>query len=341
MANETWKHDESIRSALEQFKADARLTDRALGRLLIPVWSPTRVNKYLNLDKPGKTPEADMALVQDSARKFLRHRRRHSEFRSTLFETPESREIAGVMNMVSNAGQIGVVYGPAGRGKTCGAHLYARDKADVIVITAKKYAGGASAVTRLLFTEINDPEAARHPDTAADAWDGRMSYSLFIEDRLRARPRKIIVDMAHRLSVPALELLCDLHDETKTPIGLFGTKDLLHLLLRDSQIWSRVGIFHELHGDLDDAERDHEEKAEVARKLLTQICGDEAAAALQEEGVELLSGSGHARNLRMHATLARTLKDEMKCEWAEAWQEAAAKLIKPMPARLQRQSGCH
>jgi DNA transposition AAA+ family ATPase len=39
-------------------------------------------------------------------------------------------------------GDMGLIHGPAGVGKTCGAELFCRDNPNTLFITAKKYACG-------------------------------------------------------------------------------------------------------------------------------------------------------------------------------------------------------
>jgi len=75
--------------------------------------------------------------------------------------------------------------------------------------------------------------------TGARLHGSHVCKSLII-DRLRAEPKPIIVDEADRLSLPRIEDLRDINEDTGAPIILIGEEGLLGKLTAKQRIYSRV-----------------------------------------------------------------------------------------------------
>jgi DNA transposition AAA+ family ATPase len=149
-------------------------------------------------------------------------------------------------------------------------------------------------------------------------WPGNVRKATWMENVLRGSERTIIVDNAHKLHFSGLEWLFDLHDATLCPMALIGNPEVLHVLRRSDQLFSRVGIVRHLKPAASKEDNDDEI---VAGKLIEQIC-PEARKELIEDASNVVARMGHARSLRKQLVLARELRDGKRMPWASAARAA-------------------
>jgi DNA transposition AAA+ family ATPase len=319
MATETdaATYDEAVRAGLEKYISDHKMTHADMAKNL--GFTPTRVTKFLNLHKPDNKPETDAKKVEAAARAFLRHASRRADFRSRLYENTVTADIAGIFKTIRRTGDMGLIHGPAGVGKTCGAELFCRDNPNTLFITAKKYACGKHDVENMLFEELVNSTEIPYP--------GNVKWSLWMEQVLRGTERLIVVDNANRLQFHSFQWMMDFHDATLVPIAFVGNPEVLDILRRSDQLFSRIGLVHRVKSQ---EQRDAEQSA---LKLIGQYApGSEKD--LTELAVDVISKLGASRTLKKQLTLTRDIREGSGCSWKDAFEQAGEMLIKPaVPTR--------
>lgn len=149
-------------------------------------------------------------------------------------QTRNARRIFEVCRLCHVEGDIGVVYGPAGLGKTVSAKQYSLQNEAVIYIEVDP-----SFSARSIIKEI-------HRKLGGDGKGG--IYDLFqdIIARLEGTQRLIIVDQAEILPRKGIELLRAINDKAGVGITLLGMETLRNNIKGNrgeyAQLSSRIGI---------------------------------------------------------------------------------------------------
>lgn len=133
----------------------------------------------------------------------------------TYVETPSSEKVIGALRYAHIAGDIAVIYGSAGVGKTTGIQHYSRGAPNVWHATMTP--ASASVVTAL--EEIADACGA----TSANG-GGAARLHRAICRRVTDSAGLIVVDEAQHLSVAALDQIRSIHDATGIGIALVGNE---------------------------------------------------------------------------------------------------------------------
>ncbi len=203
-------------------------------------------------------------------------------------------------------GEIAVVYGEAGYGKTAACKEYHRENPDSILIEAD-----LGHTARVLFLELHK--------TIGLSCEGSV-HDLFSEvvDKLRGSDRLIIVDEAEHLPYRALELLRRVYDKAGIGILLVGMPRLLANLRGKrgeyAQLYSRVGIAIKLSA-IDDID---------AALFAAQIPGGEKVA----EHLCLAAEGNTRRLVKLIAVSARIAKVNGCDLSANTVAQAAEMLVK-------------
>lgn len=314
---DVFNHDEAVRSAVEAYIEAHDLTlGEASNRIKLS--SSTRLAKYLALNKPGAKSEPDMPRVESAIRHFLRHQARREAMASSLFETSVARSVANTIKEARKIGDMALIHGPAGSGKTCGGELYCRNNPNSLMITASKDRRDGRAVRNLVFDELRFDR-----DAKGRSYSGYGPRWEWIVNVLNGSERVIIVDNAQRLALSALEWFADLNDQTNTTIAYLGNPEVLHLMRRSDQLSSRIGIVTEV--------KIHKDEQAIATRLVEQYA-PEGNGALCEAVVGLVGEAGHARRARKHLQLCHNIKSgKPDLSWPDAFRLAESKLLKPNP----------
>jgi DNA transposition AAA+ family ATPase len=217
---------DSLKALMDEKGQSMNAVSRSLGI------SAGALSQWMSGSYPGNT-----AKIDDSVDSFLK--RQKDPFKAPkkpikFVPTRAAAKTIEVANMCHGDGEIGVVYGDAGLGKTEAVKYYAKKNQDVILIEADL---GYSA--RMLFADIHRRLGL----------DGRGTIHEMLEDcivRLKDSERLIIVDEAENLPYRALELLRRLHDKAGIGILLVGMPRLIANLRGKrgeyAQLYSRVGV---------------------------------------------------------------------------------------------------
>lgn len=179
----------------------------------------------------------DAAKISEKVASYLIIQRERAELPQAdirFVRTTIAAKIFEVARIAHLDGEIALVYGDAGLGKTRAVAEYAAANPDVILIEADL---GYSA--KVLFVEL-----CRHLGIAPDQSLHDMLDA--VVTKLKKTGRLIIVDEAEHLPYKALEMLRRVYDKAGTGILLVGMPRLLFNLRGKrgeyAQLYSRVGI---------------------------------------------------------------------------------------------------
>ena len=200
--------------------------------------SPAVVTRWLKGAYPG-----DVAAVDRKMARWLDARELRRQVDARLPEapgwvdTPTSARILAALAYAQMAGDVAVIYGTAGLGKTAALKRQGVLSPNVWVVTmGPAFAGVASALQEVAETiglrEVPGRAARLHRE---------------IVQRLRDTRGLLAIDEAQHLSVPALEAMRALHDATGVGLALAGNETVYARLTGGSrsitfaQMFSRIG----------------------------------------------------------------------------------------------------
>lgn len=230
-------------------------------------------------------------------------------------ETTIAKGVLAVVAQAELAGDIALVLGAPGMGKTQALLEHKRRSKAALVVTANP---GTSAALPLV-EDIVDQLQITQPGRTL-----RVQLRAVIA-KLRGSGRAVIVDEAQTLNVKALECLRYIHDETGTGLVLSGNLDVHPLLSAQgaghfAQFFSRIGIKHRVPNEVSafDVEL-------VARAALPH---------LTDESLELLQAvtkgwGGSVRHLVRVVVMAMRAAYEKEREVTARDIREAAKLVDP------------
>ncbi len=231
---------EQLRQVMETQGLTASAVARSLGI------SASALSQWLDGKYAGNVARIDTAVNS-----FIRRQQERAKippFQQIFVETSIASKVWEVFRLCHIEGEIGVVVGEAGVGKTEAARQYARQNPDVIFIEAD-----LGYTARSLFHEMARKLGFIPSGTIHDVFED-------VVDRLRGSERLIIVDEAEHLPYRALELLRRVYDKAGVGIALMGMPRLIANLRGHKgeyrQLYSRVGIYASLDKiNLQDAEQ--------------------------------------------------------------------------------------
>jgi transcriptional regulator with XRE-family HTH domain len=218
-------------------------------------------------------------------------------------------EMWSFLQLVHNQRQMGVGYGPAGRGKTSAARLYAQKHSTTIYLHVWTW------------TASRDRFAA---ELARAAGVRRMrNESLFaaLARVLKDADRLLIVDNAQRLTEGTRRFLADFYDATRNPIALIGNPEIVRQFERNEQHGSRLGRCVDVTHITD-------RKTTVLHLLRSYLPTAAADATVQKTALDLLTRDkgGAARAVKMNLRLAQRLLTSGTLSPGEAMQLARTQL---------------
>lgn len=219
------KYNPDVRNALIAFQQEHSLTLKQLGRRLNR--NEGYVNKYIN-----GVPEGDIATFEQLITDLLQREARKRTWRDIYFDTAAVQACFTAFHLVRSASDIGLIYGPAGVGKTVACRKYLQDHRTVIGFTATEGAGRPCDVMRGISTGID-----------MRRWNPRqVKLHHYLFDKLQGSERCVLIDNAQRLFLSGLRWIMDFHDTTGTSFVLIGNPEVMDKLNGHDQLSSRIGI---------------------------------------------------------------------------------------------------
>lgn len=256
--------NQALQQKLAEFKAKSGMNQTQLARGIGT--SPASISMYLNgtyAEKGGKyetiEPKIEAFLeVQES-------KAQREELVLGFVETKTTRRIAEVMRDAHEAGEIAVIYGQAGLGKTQAVKNYCEKHGAILIEANPSFT--ALVLMKKLAASVKLPISGTLNDLFEET-----AY------RLGGSERLIVVDEAENLPLRALEIIRRLHDETGCGLVLSGMPRLVANLRGKHgelvQLHSRVAGALNLGDSLPDAELE-----QIARATLPEA-DDETIAEL-------------------------------------------------------------
>lgn len=208
------------------------------------------LSQYMSGTYPGDNAGVERKLAAYlNARREREIERRRAAAAPEWVDTPTSRRILTALSWAQAEGDIAVIYGAAGAGKTKSIEQYRRTAPAVWVATmTPSSAGVAGALAEL--AEALGLEASGSPRTLFKALCKRLSETNGL----------VIIDEAQHLGVQALDQIRAIHDATGIGIALVGNEAVYarmtggnraaYLDRLYSRIGNRVRISPATQGDL-------------------------------------------------------------------------------------------
>lgn len=198
------------------------------------------VNQYLKGSYRGDNESVDTAVKQLLERYATKNR----EVKLDYVETKSAQDINNMLAIAHAVGEMKVLIGEAGLGKTMAVKEYTKNHSDVILIEVEP-----TFNAKVLLSELCDTLGL---PTARNTHDMMRA----VGKRLKNSGRLVIVDEAELLPYKALEILRRLHDFAKVGIVLAGMPRLRANLRGKrgeyKQLYSRINYCHDLHQSLPD-----------------------------------------------------------------------------------------
>lgn len=164
-----------------------------------------------------------------------------------VVHTQVLEEVTMAVSFAEAAGDISLIYGEAGLGKTVSLKEYAHLHPEAIYIELKDCDKSVKGVCEKILDAVGKPQSGT---------DRKLVN--VISDYLLSNPRLIIIDEAQHLSVRALENLRAINDVTESGIVLCGNPTVYDRMhgrgqAHFAQLYSRIGIRrHIIEPTLDD-----------------------------------------------------------------------------------------
>lgn len=201
--------------------------------------SPATLTQILN-----GTYGADPANQIDKIIKWIVSLKAQDQFKGQLPPVPEfvltdtARRVMAALGYAQIAGDIAVIYGGAGLGKTSTVREYQRSYPNVFIATMSP----AKASVAAMFEELCYSIGFRNLSV------GAARQQRDVERRLSGTAGLLIIDEAQHLSVPALDALRSIHDSTGIGLALVGNETVYTRLTGGSRhaayldrLFSRIG----------------------------------------------------------------------------------------------------
>ncbi len=151
--------------------------------------------------------------------------------------TPTAQNILDALRYAQSAGDIALIYGGAGLGKTCTARRYQEDYPNVWIATMTPAMNTVAACLERISCAVGLPEAQPSAVKTENAIIGR----------LEGTGGLLIVDEAQHLPVSGLDAIRSIHDATGAGLALMGNESVYARITGGTrqahfaQLFSRVG----------------------------------------------------------------------------------------------------
>ena len=137
---------------------------------------------------------------------------------SELYETPTATDITNVFHLCHADGELGLVTGEPGVGKTSAARRYVAGRADAYLITMSP----ASSTLVPSLVRIGEAVRAYPSGTSGSAWSDAIRKALSYEPD----PQVLLIDEAQHMSDASAEEIRAIYDAISIGVVFIGNRDL-------------------------------------------------------------------------------------------------------------------
>jgi DNA transposition AAA+ family ATPase len=218
-------------------------------------------------------------------------------------------EVFAFLDLIANQRQMGVGYGPAGKGKTCAAKLYAIKHVTAVYVHVHEWGS-----TKEKFA-VDLARAAGVRKMKRESIFEALARSMKNADRL------ILIDNANRLTEGTRRFLADFYDYTHNPIALIGNPEIVDQFSRNEQHGSRLGRCVDVTHIAD-------RKTTVLHLLRSYLPSAATDPSVQKTALDILTRNkgGAARAVKMNLCLAQQLLTSGTVSPGQAMQLAQTQL---------------
>lgn len=266
-------------------------------------YSAGQISRYLNGKFIGNLSKLE-SVIED----VLKSAATRQAEALAIFETNVTLMVNATLERIRRTNDVGLIFGPAGVGKTCGIVLYLKVNLSAILLTATRWNRDAGGIQNLLFSAVE-----------TRGYDNRTPRMDFVTRKLKDSNRLLIVDNAQRLTTGALEVLFDLHDATGIGIAFVGNPEVLDSIRKSDQQFSRIGIKKEVQID---------KPAKVAEKMVELSGANGHADALTDLAEQVVSQKGHLRALKKQLRLGKEIAAETALGAVDSFRAAHGQLVR-------------
>lgn len=321
-----------LRNYIDQFPEEQRPTYLKISRQI--GFSESVIGQYMMPN--GNRYPGNIKKVERHIRQFIGSEQNLREHKSKLIESPETRTILRTFELIKNSSDVGVIFGPAGLGKTSACQIWAAEDPTAIFITLDQWNKGPDAIEDKIWDLVPTKSyhswlmKASRKDRDPDDGQGvklttrtRVRSKMeFLAIQLAGSRRLIIVDNAHKMTPAAAQRLFDFHDATECPLALIGNPELMTVIEASDQRFSRVGIREDLT-PIPNPDR-------LVRHLIASFAprsGEELVDACKH----VASEQGHYRAVKKQLMLTQAMMQTVKpgeATWMDVFRAAHKKLIR-------------
>ncbi len=216
MSNVTPLHPRDLRAEIAAMQSrDPKLTQAEISRQ--SGISTGRLSPWLKGTYPGDTEALEAELARWIDAYNVRRIEAHALPTAPAWvDTPTGNRVLGALGYAQAAGDIAVVYGGAGLGKTTAISQYERSHPNVWVAT----------MTPATSTVVPALEEVAYALGLREVSGGAARIQRAIIARLRGTHGILVIDEAQHLGTAALDVVRALHDATEVGLALVGNESV-------------------------------------------------------------------------------------------------------------------
>lgn len=194
-------------------------------------------------------------------------------------ETEVARRMLSLIKNAIEFRSIGLIYSDAGRGKTMTLQAASQIYSQAILIRVRRSTRTPNGIARQLCEALRIRAATM------------FEREEMLINALKGSDRPILVDEAHQLEMPALELLRDLHDECGIPIILAGTHQIYERCNDEDEFFGQFMRRISLHYDVTEEARGDGRRAPRPLHTVAEIrkLWQSDKLRLTDDGAEMLA----------------------------------------------------
>lgn len=166
-----------------------------------------------------------------------------------IYDTPTMTDLSNVFHLCQAEGELGIVTGEPGAGKTTAARRYATDSKGAYLVTMSP---AASALVPCL-ARIGEAIGAYPGSSGACAWSDAIRAALAYP----ISPHLLLIDEAHHLADVSVEEIRAIFDATKIGVVFIGSREIRERwsgkrwAQLTSRVFQRIDLEGPMPGDVD------------------------------------------------------------------------------------------